>query len=438
MKSSTTVVVGAGWTGLATAVSLTRAGIPVKLYESARQIGGRARRVPFQDLTVDNGQHLFIGAYRETLSIMETVGVDIPKVLLRQPLQLISKYQDGKTIALTAPPLPAPLHLLWSLLTAQGLSAKERWPAIKLGLKLKLGRLKLPQDISVSEFLRQQGQADLLNEAFWYPLCLAIMNTHPQQASAEIFIRVLADAFLYHQQDSNLLYARTDLSHVLPDPAVDYIEQHGGQVQLGHRISRLEIQANRITGVWSDEDFQPASQVVLALPPYATAPLLEPHSQLTALASNMQQFEYEPICTVYLQYSESVCLPVPMLGMLGSVGQWAFDRQICGQPGLIAVVISSSGNHMDWPDSQLVDVISAELANLFPTWPQPASTQVIREKRATFASLVNINQSRPTNQTAIAGLRLAGDFTQTGYPATLEGAVRSGVQCAQQILQQMN
>jgi predicted NAD/FAD-dependent oxidoreductase len=177
---------------------------------------------------------------------------------------------------------------------------------------------------------------------------------------------------------------------------------------------------------------------VLALPPYVTAPLLEHQPALKALALNLQQFEYEPICTVYLQYPESVQLPVPMLGLLGSIGQWAFDRQICEQPGLIAVVISSSGIHMDWPNSQLVDVISTELANLFPTWPQPTNTQVIREKRATFASQVNINQSRPTNQTAIEGLWLAGDFTQTGYPATLEGAVRSGVQCTQQIIEQIN
>ena len=438
MNSKSTVVVGAGWAGLATAVSLTRAGLPVKLFESARQIGGRARRVPFEDLTVDNGQHLFVGAYSETLSLMETVGADVSKVLLRQNLQLISKYQDGKTLALKAPHLPAPLHLLWGLLTVEGLSVKERWPALQLGLKLKLGRLKLKEDISVSEFLRQQNQPDSFNEAFWYPLCLAIMNTHPGQASAEIFIQVLTDAFLYHQQDSNLLYARTDLSDVLPDPAVNYIEQHGSQVQLGQRISRLEIDGNRVTGVWTDNNFHAADQVVLTLPPYAAASLLAPQPGLKTLAAQLQQFEYEPICTVYLQYPETVQLPVPMLGLLGSVGQWAFDRQICGQAGLIAVVISSSGIHMDWPNSQLVDVISSELAAIFPAWPQPGSTQVIREKRATFASVVNINQFRPTNQTDIDGLWLAGDFTQTGYPATLEGAVRSGVQCAQQIIEQAN
>jgi squalene-associated FAD-dependent desaturase len=434
MSANEIVIVGAGWAGLATAVALTRAGKSVTVFESARQIGGRARRVPFDDLSVDNGQHLFIGAYHETLSIMETIGVDTPKVLLRQQLQLISRYQDGKTLALKAPQLPAPLHLLWGLLTAQGLNPKERWSAIRFGLKLKLGRLKLQQDISVSELLRQQGQPDTLNQAFWYPLCLAIMNTHPQQASAEIFIRVLEDAFLHQQQDSNLLYARRDLSEILPDPAVDYIEQHGSQLQLGQRITQLEIEANRITGVWSDDQFHAAEHVVLATPPYATAPLLTPFPLLADLASGLQQFQYEPICSVYLQYPEAVQLPVPMLGMLGSVGQWAFDRRLCGQAGLIAVVISSSGIHMTWPNTQLVETISTELANLFPTWPQPIRTQVIREKRATFASLININQSRPTNLTKVKGLWLAGDFTQTGYPATLEGAIRSGVQCTRQIV----
>lgn len=438
MSSNEIVIVGAGWAGLATAVALTHAGKSVTVFESARQIGGRARRVPFQNLSVDNGQHLFIGAYHETLSIMETIGVDVPKALLRQQLQLISKYQDGKTLALKAPRIPAPLHLLWGLLTAQGLKPEERWAAIRFGLKLRLGQLQLQQDISVTDLLHHHGQPDSLNEAFWYPLCLAIMNTQPQEASAEIFIRVLEDAFLHQQQDSNLLYARTDLSEILPEPAVDYIEQHGSQVQLGQRITRLEIEADRITGVWSNDQFHAAEHIVLATPPYATAPLLTPFPLLTELASGLQRFQYEPICSVYLKYPEAVQLPVAMLGMLGSVGQWAFDRRLCGQAGLIAVVISSSGIHMTWPNTQLVETISTELANLFPTWPQPIKTQVIREKRATFASLININQSRPTNLTKVKGLWLAGDFTQTGYPATLEGAVRSGVQCARQIVNPMN
>jgi squalene-associated FAD-dependent desaturase len=438
MKSAETIVIGAGWAGLATAVSLSSGGIPVKLYESARQIGGRARRVPFENQTIDNGQHLLIGAYRKTLAMMQTTGVNIDHVLLRQPLQLISRYPDGNTVAFKAPRLPAPLHLLWSLLTAQGLSTKDRWQATRLGLKLKLGRIALEKDITVSELLRQQQQPASLCTALWHPLCLAIMNTHPDEASAEVFLHVLSDTFLYHRQDSDLLFARMDLSSIFPDPAVNYLEQQGGQVHLGQRVTGLEIHNRRLIGIWCNDQLLPAEQVVLAIPPHAIIPLLEPHAEFAPLTTTLQQIEYEPICTIYLQYPESVRLPLPMLGLLDTVGQWAFDRRFCGQAGLIAVVISAHGPHMNWPKPKLIDVIGSELACLFPTWPQPHNVQVIREKRATFACRVNINQHRPANRTTVDGLWLAGDFTATGYPATLEGAIRSGVQCAQQIAELLN
>ncbi len=433
MKPAETIVIGAGWAGLATAVSLSHSRIPVKLFESARQIGGRARRVPFETQTIDNGQHLLIGAYHETLAMMRTAGVNIDDVLLRQPLQLISRYPDGSTVALKAPALPAPLHLLWSLMTASGLTTRERWRATQLGLKLKLGRLKLAQDMTVSELLRRQQQPAALCTALWQPLCLAIMNTHPDEASAEVFLRVLSDAFLHHRQDSDLLFARADLSSIFPDPAVNYIEKRGGRIYLGQRVTGLEINNRQLTGVWRDDQLLPAEHVVLAIPPHAVIPLLQPHAELAPVIPLLQQIEYEPICTVYLQYPESVRLPLPMLGLLNTVGQWAFDRRLCGQAGLIAVVISAQGPHMDWSKQKLIDVINTELAHQFPDWPPPRSGQVIREKRATFACRVNINQIRPANRTSVDGLWLAGDFTPTGYPATLEGAIRSGVQCAQQI-----
>ena len=437
MNSPETIIVGAGWAGLTTAVSLSQAGMPVSVYESARQIGGRARRVPFAQLTIDNGQQLLLGAYHDTLAILRIIGVDIEQVLLRQPLQLVSKNPLGNTVAVKAPFLPAPLHLFWSLLTAAGLSARERWHASRFGLNIKLGRLMRGQDISVSELLRQQQQPLVLCNALWNPLCLATLNTSPDEASAEVFLRVLTDAFLQQRQDSDLLYARTDLSNILPDPAVNYIEEHGGQVHLGQRVTALEIHNQQLTGVWCNDQLYPAKQVVLAIPPHAIRALLEPHADLTSLDTMLQQFDYEPICTVYLQYPESVRLPLPMLGLRDTIGQWAFDRRFCNQPGLIAVVISAHGKHMNLSNPELIRMISAELAQLFPAWPAPHSAQVIREKRATFACRVNINHYRPANQTGIAGLWLAGDFTATGYPATLEGAVRSGVQCARQIAQQM-
>ena len=438
MKAPQTIIVGAGWAGLATAVSLSQVGIPVNLYESARQIGGRARRVPFENLTIDNGQHLFIGAYHATLKIMQTIGVDIDKALLRQPMQLMSITPDGNNVVIRASSLPAPLHLLLGLLNGRGLSLKERWQACRFGLQLKLGKLSLEQDISVSKLLQQQEQPETLCHAFWYPLCLATLNTPPEEASAEVFVRVLTDAFMYHRQNSDLLFARSDLSQLFPDPAINYLEQQGGQLHLGQRVTALEIHNRQLTGIWCHDQLHPADQVILAIPPHALRPLLQPHKELLSLSNKLQQFNYEPICTVYLQYPETVALPLPMLGLRHTIGQWAFDRRFCEQPGLIAVVISARGSHIHLSNPELINVISAELQQLFPAWPSHRAAQVIREKRATFAARVKINQHRPANRTGINGLWLAGDFTPTGYPATLEGAVRSGVQCAQQITDLLN
>lgn len=428
-------IVGAGWAGLATAFRLTNAGIQVTVFESASQAGGRARRSLFKQQPVDNGQHLLIGAYSETLSVMRQAGVDLNTALWQQPLKLVSKYPDGKTVTLTTSRLPAPLHLFWGLVTTRGLSWMDRWRAIQFGLRLKKGQLDQKQDVSVTTLLKREHQSDVLVEVLWNPLCLAIMNTHPAQASAQIFIKVLKDAFLQHNRDSDLLLPRCDLGCLFADPIIDYIESNGSHVHLGQRVTQLEIDANTITIHINQNNPLEFQHVVLATPPYATVRLLEHYSPLAPLSNRLSQFKYEPICTVYLQYLEHVQLAHPMLGMPGSTGQWIFDRLICNQPGLLAVIISSSGDHMNLENSQLVETIITELKQLFPDWPSPRASQVIRERRATFASCVDINKLRPDNQTAVNGLWLAGDYTATQYPATLEGAVRSGVQCANQILE---
>ena len=125
-----------------------------------------------------------------------------------------------------------------------------------------------------------------------------------------------------------------------------------------------------------------------------------------------------------------------MLGMSGTLSQWLFDRRVCNQPGLIAVVISADGAHMSWDNARLTSEVTSELRSRFPTWPEAETAMVIREKRATFECRVGTENLRPGNTTPVKGLWLAGDYTDTGYPATLEGAVRSGVQCAHRIIEQ--
>lgn len=428
-------VIGGGWAGLSAALTLARKGYAVSLFEAARQLGGRARRVPFEGRAVDNGQHLLIGAYHETLTLLHQLGVDTDTQLHRERLNLQVRTQGQGDFTLRAPGfLPAPLHLLIALLRSHGLSLRERLRALRLCLRLALSHFRLDTDISVQALLARHGQSARVCEVLWTPVCLATLNTPPERASAQVFLRVLRDTFAQSRGDADLLFPATDLGRLLADPALDTLERLGGTVHLGRRVTALTLNEGGITGLISGEQHHDAEHVILALPPHASRPLLEAHPRLHKLGGQLARFHYEPICTVYVQYPPSVRLPQTMVGLSGTLTQWLIDRRICAQPGLMAAVISASGAHMQLDNAALIAHVSDEIARHFPDWPVPEAARVIREKRATFACEVNINALRPGVTTPVRGCWLAGDHTRTGYPATLEGAVRSGLQCARQIM----
>jgi len=176
------------------------------------------------------------------------------------------------------------------------------------------------------------------------------------------------------------------------------------------------------------------SKIIIAVAPQNLKKLITGHAPLTSISNNIEQFNYEPIVTVYLQYPEDTQLTQPMIGLSSTLSQWVFDRgSICQQAGLISVVISAKGKHMAMDDDTLTQIVDNEISILFDNKPALINSFVIREKRATFACTVNINDVRPKNTTDIEGLFLAGDYTNTGFPATLEGAVRSGITAAKLI-----
>jgi squalene-associated FAD-dependent desaturase len=421
------VVVGGGWAGLAAAVELSDYGHHVVLLESSRQLGGRARRLAFGNDGVDNGQHLLIGAYRETLALMARVGVKERQACVRRPLRL--EVRNGRdALVLATPRLPAPLHLAFALASGRGLRLGERLRALGFALGRYVSRFELAEDCSVSDLLA--GQPQRLKQLLWYPLCLATLNTLPEQASARVFLRVLRDSFAHRRRDSDLLIPRLDLGRAFPEPALDFIERNGGQVRLNSRVTGLEIRDAQVTGVRLGNERLTASEVILAVPPSAAARLLSPHALTRPLGDKLAQFGHEPITTVYLRYPARVHLPTEMMGLAGGLTQWLFDRRVYGQPGLLAAVISGPGPHLDMERDALAARVTAEVAAHFPDFPPPEAQLVVREKRATFRCSVGIDALRPGAPTAITGCWLAGDYTDTGYPATLEGAVRSGVQCA--------
>jgi squalene-associated FAD-dependent desaturase len=432
------IVVGGGWAGIAASVELARHDTPVILLESAKQLGGRARSVQLDDKHLDNGQHLLLGAYESVLTLLRQIGVREADVLQRMPLSLRWLRPQARAVNLKTPRLPAPLHLLWGLLTATGLSLNERLAALRFCRALQASNFSLDEDCSVQTLLQRYRQPAAIIQTLWEPLCLGALNTHLHEASAQIFVRTLGDSFNHTRRDSDLLLTRKNLGTILPEPAMDYIEQHHGHVRLGQRVTDLHISTHeggqRITGVSVEEQRLPAQQVILATPAAISHDLIRDYPVLHPVSEQLQALETRPICTVYLQYPSHIRLDHWLLGSIGTVGQWVFDRGLYGQHGLMAVVISGDGGHMAWDNDTLCQVVEEELAGHFPRWPAPLSRHVIREKRATLASTVNVNRSRPAARTPVNGLWLAGDYTATRLPATLEGAVRSGVRCAQQVL----
>ncbi|MBU1191267.1 MAG: hydroxysqualene dehydroxylase HpnE [Gammaproteobacteria bacterium] len=424
------LVIGGGWAGISAAVELSRQGVPVTLLEAARQLGGRARCVAFDHQRVDNGQHLMVGAYTAMLRLLEEIGVTEEAAFLRQPLELHMRALRQPELRLRARNLPAPFHLAMGLATARGLSPRDRLQLMRFSRRLLANKIQLEQDITVQALLLGERQGVRVTRALWEPLCLAALNTGIAEASALLFLEVLQRTFSGEASRSDLLIPRQDLGVLLPEPAMDYIERHRGRVELNRRIESLQIDAEGCQGVTWRSGHMAARKIILAAHPVMCRRLLSGHSALQSIAEQLGQLRQEPITTIYLRYPDDVDLGSPMQGLQDGLGQWIFDRRIAGHPGLIAVVISGRGEHLQMDNPALGGHICMELARLHPDWPAPLAIRVLREKRATFAACADVARLRPGPVTPVPGLFLAGDFTDTGLPATLEGAVISGQRAA--------
>lgn len=430
------VIVGAGWAGLAAGVALARQGLQPRILEAGPNPGGRARRVELDGRPLDNGQHLLLGAYTAVLELIKTLGVDESEVLMRLPLDLELRSPRGFALRLRTPALPAPLHLAWGLLTADGLALSERLAALR-GLP-GLMRRSGGEDMSVSGLLRRHGQPPAVIERLWAPLCLGALNAPPDQASAAVFLQVLKEAFGGRRAASQLLIPRRDLEAVLPGPACAYLRRRGAELHLRAPVEALEVSGGHIRGVRSRAGRIEAETVILATGPRAARRLLSPLAGTADLVRDLDALAAAPITTVYLRYPPQTALPRPMLGLLDGPGQWVFDRRHSGQPGVMAVVISGEGPHDRLDKAALAAQVAGQLAALFPHWPAPADSRVIREKLATFRCRPGVERHRPEHRGPLPGLWLAGDYTDTGLPATLEGAVRSGLKCAQHVLAEIH
>ena len=435
-------VIGAGWAGCAAAVEATQLGHSVTLFDSARVAGGRARRVDSsvngQPLALDNGQHILIGAYTETLRLMQTLGVDPGSSLLRLPLRL--QFPNGEGLAFPrsavfaawpgGPRWPAAWQAAWGIAMARGWTWGDKASLLRLALRWRADGFVCAPGLSVATLCA--GLSPRALHGLVEPLCVSALNTPAERACAQVFLRVMQDALFSQPGGADLLLPRTDLSALLPDAALAWLAARGPAPRLGVRIQALTRSATgwQLSASGSadlDNTEENFDAVLLACPPPEAARLAT--GTMADWAAQAAGLQHEPIATVYARVvpGESAAnkLPQPMLALHCSAdapAQFVFDRgQLGGPAGLLAFVVSASVGDKALLSAQVLAQGQAQLGL------QLELVQTIVEKRATFACTPGL--LRPAAQIA-PGLLACGDYVAGPYPATLEGAVRSGLQAA--------
>lgn len=454
-------IVGAGWAGLAAALRLRELGWETTVFEAGREPGGRARSVDSAglDMRIDNGQHILLGAYTETLGLMRELGIDPEQRLLRLGLGLRSA--DGRYRLQAWRRLPRPLHLLAGIATARGLGWPDRLALAGLMRRLARQQWRTPAGTTAAQWLQAERQPRELVRRFWRPLCLAALNTDPHEACAQQLAYVLRDSLGGPRSGSDMLLPRTGLSELWPTDAAAVLDVRYGRTvrHLAWFPTHVEVDGAAFDAAILATNAPVAQRLLRQCPA---------HTAGQAFLDGLDAFDYRPIATLTLRLARPWGLPWPMLMLedepaRGWHGQWLFER-IPGHPAVAACPAVSKAMAASTPagavqaqrasaatnapaaatvvvsDARAAarqsrgDVTAGILAQLraqgtaLPPMPEVVASELLVDKRATFAAVPGL--ARPGNATPWPRIWVAGDWTDTGYPAVLEGAVRSGRRAA--------
>ncbi len=426
------VVVGAGLSGLAAGVALASRSIPVVLLERRPYAGGRA--YSFRDRTtgdvIDNGQHLLIAGYARTRAYLETIGSAHLLDIQTTP-ELLFHHPRRGYLRLRFPALPSPLHLLGGVLVSNLFAAGDKPGVLRAGAAIareSVSASGVPPDWTIDRWLDRHGASAEARASFWHPLAISIMNEKPGAASARVFVRSLREAFLSHRTGAALAIPRAGLSELLVDPAVSYIRARGGDVRFGIDVAETIEEGGKAVRVRTkDGAVVDASSVILAVPSTHVARLLPASRHTDFHLREISSTAVSPILCIHLWYDHRVS-PHAVLGVLGRSVQWVFRHARVNAAGeRLSLVISAAYEETALTNEALVARGIEDCVGIFGESAQsPYHAVVIREKRATFSLSPEVEALRPDVRTPVPNLFLAGDWTATGLPATVEGAIRSG------------
>ena len=444
-SASDVIVIGAGFAGLSAAARLAAAGRRVLVLEARGRLGGRATAFDDRETgyRVDNGQHVLAGCYHQTFRFLDVIGAR-DRVALQESLDVAFIDRAGRRSRLRCPRLPAPWHLAAGVLRWSGVGWRDRLPLAKLGGALKPGAAPPPPTETVAAWLARLGQTPRMIEMLWEPLAVAALNQGIEQALAAPFVRVLAQMFTGATQDAALGMTATPLDEMYAGPARAFIEARGGEVRV-NALARVAVRGGRVESVTVRGDALPLPAAVIVAVPWFGLPALfqDPDCTLAPLVAAASATAASPIVTVNLWLDRRV-LPDAFVGLPGRTMQWVFDTSQIrrtapgatpGVSGHLSLVSSGAEAVLRQSNDELIALAWRELTEAVP---EAASARlrratVVREPQASF-SLAPGQPPRPGTRTAVDGLLLAGDWVDTGLPATIESAVVSGHRAADDIL----
>ena len=435
------VIAGGGLSGLAAAVGLSSHAIPVLLLEQRRTLGGRA--YSFRDTetgeTIDNGQHVLIAGYDRTIGFLETIGTRHLLSVQGRPTLLFHHPERGFR-EFSLPFLPPPWNLAMGVLTSDLLPLADRWRMLRAGYdiqKMSVEREEAVAELTVDAWLDSIGQSAESKRSFWEPLAVSIMNEHINRASAAVLVHSLRTAFLGRRDTASLALPTVGLSTLYVDAAVHYITSRRSIVRCNAGVSGLRVTSGAVSHVLlRDRTVIPCSAAILALPPKDTYALLPQELRQNPSLEGILGLEVSPIISIHLWF-ETDFMPQQVLALVGRRVQWVFNRRkICGdrreEGGHLSATISAAHDLVGMTNEAIIRIATEELTGVFGADAlRPLRALVIREKRATFSPTPAAERLRPDQRTSISNLFLAGDWTATGYPATIEGAVMSADRCVE-------
>jgi len=452
------LIIGGGFAGLAAGVALAQAGRRVRLLEQKPQLGGRASSFldPATGSVVDNGQHLFMGCYHQTIEFLKTIGT-LDRVRFQPGLSVKFLDSDGSLSALECPRLPAPWHLLAGVLRSGSFKWSEKLEVLRIRAALGRGDNSSNgnRNLTVDEWLQGLGQSETLRQNFWNLICIAAMNEDPRIASAVLFERVLKLALFSSSRDSRLGIARVGLSECYTSAAAEFITARGGRVELGRNVTGLLVAEGVCDGVTLAGGERVQAQNVLSTAPWNKFTSLLPGDLLRTetFFIKILSLRPAPIISINLWFDRPVT-DLEFVGLRGTTIQWLFNKsRILDERGresgdfgirtpnsglsYISLVLSGAHEHIGRSKEELLAMAMRELHGLMPEAKQAklVHSLVVKERFATFSPYVGVEDLRPTAATPVRGLYLAGDWTATGLPATIEGAVKSGYTAAGELLQ---